>query len=298
MMSKHAFRWVSYGVVTAIVLGMNGFILLRLATPDVFGESALYFLPVGQGDAELITTEGASFLIDAGSDDKVVQALDALFPLDRHILDLIFISHGQKDHVGGLFTLVDRYSVGAIIYGGTRTELWDLFEMKAKEKNIPIVYVSEGDAVHYGDNNFSILWPSAQEYDSTQNAKANENNDISMVLKFSNGDLSALYTADISQQVEEKIKNISNIASTVLKVAHHGSKYSSSEAFLAAVSPLVGIIEVGKNSYGHPTQDVLDRLSARGIKILRTDQQGLIKITKNGKAVSIGVMPASFLPSF
>lgn len=242
-------------------------------------EAETYFLNVGQGDGELIRVDRANFLIDSGKDSSVVNNLDKIIPNYKKRIDIAFISHGQTDHAGGIFYLLKSYDVGYVVYNGDDTPLWQNLKKLLEEKNVPYVILYAGDRVIYGQNLFNILWPTVL----TREIGSNDN---SMVIKYDNKDYSALFTADISSKVESKII-ASDIGADVIKVPHHGSKYSSSRIFLDSVNPKIAVIEVGKNSYGHPTKEVLSRLKEVGSKILRTDLNGIVRIIFENNSLKI-----------
>ncbi|MFA6136011.1 MAG: MBL fold metallo-hydrolase [Candidatus Paceibacterota bacterium] len=239
-------------------------------------QSALYFLDVGQGDAQLAAFGRANFLIDTGKDFSVVENLERIIPFYKNKIDLVFISHPQVDHMGGIFHLVKKYDIGVVIFNGQENENWDDLKKVLNERGIEYMVFSKGDEVIYGKNKITALWP--EIYDKISKT---QENDISLVIKIDSGDFTSLFTGDITSKTEKIISDFSNV--DVLKVPHHGSKYSSSASFLDSVSPLVSIIEVGKNSYGHPTNEVLERLKNVGSQIFRTDLDGIVKVFyKNG----------------
>lgn len=239
----------------------------------------LYFLDVGQGDSEMVKLGGASFLIDTGENLKIVNNLEKISPFYKRRIDVVFLSHGQMDHAGGMFYLLNNFDVGLVVYNGDPTPLWDNLKKLLSDKNVPYIILSAGDKITYKDGSFEILWP------LKVNSKS-ETNDNSMVTMFREGNFSSLFTADISSKTEEKILSKS-IKADILKVPHHGSKYSSSQKFISAVDPQVAIIEVGKNSYGHPTKEALSRIIESGAKIFRTDLDGIIKIAVNNDVFKI-----------
>ena len=236
-------------------------------------ESELYFLDVGQGDAELVRTERAVYMIDGGKNDLAANALGDILPFLRRRIDVLFISHPQQDHLGGLFDVIRRYGVGAVVWNGERNELWSSFSAELAARGIPVFAVSAGDIVRQEKNVFRVVWPPAGSAPSDQN-------DQSLVLFFSNGATTALYAGDVTEKVERALGAVASSTIDVLKVAHHGSKYSSSMGFLETLRPLVAVIEVGKNSYGHPTQEVLARLADVGARTFRTDQSGTVRIVR------------------
>ncbi|MFA6354330.1 MAG: MBL fold metallo-hydrolase [Candidatus Paceibacterota bacterium] len=239
----------------------------------------LYFLNIGQGDSELIVLpQNVKIITDAGPDSKIVRELDKIISPSERYFDIALITHAQLDHFNGFNYLLKNYSVGTFITNGQTADLpeWKEFEKNAKEKNIPIITLISGDKIKSGKNFLSIISPTNELLQSS------ETNDSCMVIQLETENLSVLYTCDIDSTTEKYlVKNFSSaLNSVILKVPHHGSKYSSSNEFLDAVQPKIAIIEVGaKNSYGHPTEEALARLTSSTIKkIFRTDQDGTIKI--------------------
>ncbi len=245
--------------------------------------SAIHFLDVGQADAELITLDsGANILIDSGGTDGVIlNALAHIFPVGTKTIDLIFISHPETDHMGGIRSLIGTYHIGAVVYSGKdgTGETWKRTKEDLMSHHIPIVSLMKNDRIITGDSQFDILSP-----DDTL-LKKREINESSLVIKFSERGVRTLFTGDMGKVAETYMKNSPDVFADILKVAHHGSKYSSSDLFLNTVYPHIAVIEVGKNSYGHPTQDALLRLSNIGAEIFRTDINGTIslELLGNGK---------------
>ena len=145
-----------------------------------------------------------------------------------------------------------------------------------KQNKIPIVFARSGQKIEFSEAKLSIIWPGLdlKIHETLPDKKLN---DTSIVSSLEFKDFSALFTGDISANAERVLAGILPDID-LLKVAHHGSKYSSSEKFLATLHPEYAVIEVGKNSYGHPTPEALLRLSGVGAEILRTDVNGLVKV--------------------
>lgn len=254
------------------------------SAPGVDGSTSLYFLNIGQGDSELIELAGGvHVLIDGGPSGKaLLENLANVLPPTKKYIDLIVMTHPQVDHFGGFIDVLKNYDVGAFISSGRKAdvsaypELHDLLE----KNQVPYIQVKEGDSIKYGDVTLSVLSPSSQDLLS------GEFNDTAIVLLLETPEFKALYTGDIGDNIEKKLAEKYDIDVDVLKVAHHGSKFSSSVEFLKEVSPQFSIIEVGKNTYGHPTAEALKRLKEFGDKIFRTDKEGIIKIVmEDGKLV-------------
>lgn len=255
----------------------------------------IHFIDVGQGDSTLILTpQNKTILIDGGgsTSKEFDVGKSTLLPyiLDKGYtkIDYIFISHLDQDHVGGILYLLQEIKVKHIIIGKQFEETENLQKLKeiVKEKKISVIAVEEGDKVRIEKNlYFDILWPNTKE-----EIKENAINNNATVCKLNYKSFSMLFTGDIEKESEKvltaKYKETEALKSTVLKVAHHGSKTSSTEEFLKFVNPKIAIIGVGKNNlFGHPNDEVIERLKKLAICILRTDKDGEITITvnKNGK---------------
>lgn len=219
----------------------------------------MVFCDVGQGDASLIVLGSFQALIDTGpSEQKLFACLGKEMPFWDRQIDLVFISHPQVDHNGALKGLLSRYKVGKII-----------------EKAI------DNDVYRYKDLYFDVLLGGGL-------GDGNENED-SIVVFLQYFDFSALFTADIGEKTELALLTAGVLRKTsVLKVPHHGSKFSSSIAFLERLRPAVAVISVGaKNSYGHPNGDTLMRLDQVGAGIFRTDTMGSVEIKSDGKGLEV-----------
>lgn len=244
----------------------------------------LYFLDVGQGDAELVILPGGiKILIDGGPNNRILNQLSSILsPFERYF-DLVIISHPQTDHFTGLIDVLKRYQAGVFISNGqkgTAQSFKDL-EKIIQENKIRTVALSEGDKIRYQDNYFEILSPSKNLIFN------NDLNEAALVMKLNTQGTKTLFTGDVGALIENYLLQKYNLDIDILKVAHHGSKFSSAEKFLINTSPKIAIIEVGKNSYGHPTKEVLNKLVSVGAQIFRTDKDGMIKLIINNSQISI-----------
>ena len=246
----------------------------------------IFFIDVGQGDSTLIITpDKKTVLIDGGGSDSFDVGKKVLLPylLDRRILkiDYVLISHFDTDHATGVAQILGKIDVSSIILT-RQLEENDIYRhilSIAKEKKIKLIYVKEGDVLKIGGIKISIIHP---ENKLMINNPMNNN---SIVCKVEYNSFSMLLTGDIEMEAEELIlrKNI-NLKADVLKVAHHGSKTSTTGEFLKAINPKVALIGVGKNNnFGHPSNEVIQRLKENGTRIYRTDENGEISITVNKK---------------
>lgn len=244
----------------------------------------VYFLDVGQGDSELIVLPGnVKILIDGGPNNKILKELSSVLkPTDRYI-DLVILSHPELDHFSGLMDVLRRYQVGIFVSNGRRgnAPAFRDLERIIKENKIAAVALVENDKIKYLKNHFDILSPSKNLLESA------ELNDTTLVMKFENEEVKILFTGDIDKKIEDYLLKKYDLSADVLKVSHHGSKFSTGREFLMEAAPKISVIEVGKNSYGHPTAETLNGLASIGAQIFRTDKNGTIKLIINDQQISI-----------
>ena len=251
------------------------------SSPALGGSFTVQYLDVGQGDSELIQCDGHYMLIDGGTSkysDKIYATLKAQ---DITALDYIVNTHPHEDHVGGLS--------GALQFATVKTALSPVksydgegfkdFKKYLKKQGVSITVPSPGDTFTLGSASVTVLGPIEDSDDP---------NDLSIVLRVVYGDTSFLFVGDAQTSEENDIlASGRTVKSDVLKVGHHGSETSTGADFLAAVAPKYAVIEVGdSNSYNHPNQGTLDRLKAAGVTLFRTDLQGTITCTSDGKALT------------
>lgn len=239
--------------------------------------TSIVFLNVGQGDAILIQQGRTQILIDSGKDGRQLLAeLGRYVPFwDRHI-EIIIPTHPDADHIGGFAQIADAYSVGRVLWTGLEsdTDVFRKFQqtfqgMVPGERFQKMASGSKFTLPQGGT--IEVLYP---HQTFTGMAKDEDTNATSIVLRFQYGETSFLLTGDLPNE-ELVLPDV--VPVTVLKAAHHGSRYSTSDTFLSLTKPQEVVISVGKNSYGHPTKEVLTRIQNMGAKILRTDQEGSIE---------------------
>jgi len=247
----------------------------------------VYFLDVGQGDSELVVfPDGVTMMTDAGPTDAVLAALGKALPGKKYI-DLALITHPQADHFGGYSAILDHYGVGAFLCNGRDdpgVAAWNDLKNKIAAKHIPLVTLAGGDSIRYAGNEVDILSPDPEFRESA------ELNDTGLVEMIRTENFRALFTADIGFNIEDwLVANVKDLHADILKVPHHGSKYSSGDAFLRAVDPSVAAIEVGaKNVYGQPGAATLARFaSSTRAKVFRTDQNGTVEIYAQHDGLSV-----------
>ena len=231
----------------------------------------IHFLDVGQGDScFIITPNHKTILIDGGgsTSNSFDVGKDTVIPylLDRGYtkINYVFISHFDQDHVGGILPVLEELHIGQIFISpqAEKSENYETFLELVKQKNLKVQEVKAGDKIVIEDIIFQILWPIEKQIEE------NMLNNNAMVMKLQYKSFSMLFTGDIEEIAEKKILNLykdnaDKLNTTVLKVAHHGSKSSSTEEFLKVVNSKVAIIGVGENNmFGHPNNEVLERLQS------------------------------------
>lgn len=230
------------------------------------------FFDVGQGDAALIKTPGRHLiLIDGGFDETVAEKLSREMPFWSREIDLVVLSHPHTDHLGGLLHVLERYQVNHIIWYPYEVDSSDYQRWVEEIDGRSVFEAERGMRVLAGGSILEILHPEKDENYS-------DANDASVVAHVSHGRTSFLFTGDINSSVEKNL----NIQADVLKVAHHGSRTSSSLEFLETVNPQQAVISSGRgNSYNHPHPEIVERITNLGIRLLRTDRDKDIRIIAN-----------------
>ena len=242
------------------------------------------FLDVGQGDAVFIEApNGNQILIDGGPNKKVLSELSKVMPFYDRSIDALILTHPHQDHIGGLVEVFKRYDVGYIFdsgsfYGSGEYKEWAGLLENNKARHLA---VSRGMKIRLGENMLlEILLP-----DADVSCGKDDIHNCMIVSRLVHANNCFLLTGDMERNLEFKILN-DDIDCEVLKIGHHGSKTSTSDAFLAAVSPDFAIIQSGKdNRYGHPHDIILNKLQAAGVSVLRNDQRGVIKFYSDGQRI-------------
>lgn len=240
----------------------------------------IYFLDVGQGDSACVICDGHAMLIDGGSSSKSDKIYTFLKDHDIEYLDCIIATHDDVDHVGGLAGALNYATVGAAYCTVKEDEskAFDNFLKYLDKQGVEITIPDAWTCFDLGNATVTFIYPEAGAVNS---------DNTSICLRIEYGNTSFFFAGDCEFQDEEAIvKSLEagyDIRSDVIKIAHHGSKNSTSWDLLEAVRPSFAVISVGgSNSYGHPTETVLDRLEMAGIALLRTDIHGDIYLTSDG----------------
>jgi len=273
--------YILVGALAAVTLA----IWIAVFAEQRTGVLTVAVMDVGQGDAIYIQSPtGVEILVDGGPDSSVLRELPTLMqPFDRS-LDAVIETHPDADHIAGLVDIFMRYNVGAFIEPGVPKDTATFVALinEVEEKDTPHLIARRGMRLDLGRGAvLEVLYPDV-DVSTLSPSKAN---DGGVVMRLTYGEATMLLTGDISSKVETQLIKLDDSVLDIdlLKVGHHGSRTSTSDAFVKAVTPAAAIISVGgDNRYGHPTQDVLKTLSSNNVKTLRTDEEGTIVFTSNG----------------
>ncbi len=277
------FKW--YLLTTLLVI--NIFIWMAVSAENRGEFLTVAFLDVGQGDAIFIEApNGNQILLDGGSNKKVLSELSTVMPFYDRSIDMVISSHPDKDHVGGLPAVLKKFSVDNVMESGVwqNTAVYKEFENIVNKKKIPKILARRGMRILLDkDIYLEILFP---DRDTT----GWDMNDASIVARLVYKKQSFMLTGDSPKKMEKYVVSLDgkNLKSNVLKLGHHGSRTSTSEIFLGAVSPEYAIISAGKNNkYGHPHKETMDLIKKFKIPFLETSKEDNIIFKTDGENLYI-----------
>lgn len=250
----------------------------------------VHYINVGQGDSILIQQDGHNMLIDAGTNASENTVVNYLKSKGVTKLDYVIGTHPHEDHIGGLDKVIDNFAVDKVIMPKVThtTQTFKDVITSIQNKGLKITVPTVGDKYSLGVADFTILAPNNSSYSNLNN--------YSIVIKLKFGNRAFIFTGDAESLSEGEIlaKQL-DITGDVLKLGHHGSKTSTTQAFLNKVNPKYAVVSCGKNnSYKHPHQETLNKLKAKNIKVYRTDETGTITATSNGSSLSFNAKQGSY----
>lgn len=273
-------RALALGAFALVVLVL----LAALQLPQQSGALRAAFLDVGQGDAIFIESPtGVQVVIDGGPDASVVEELSGVMPWWDRTIDALIVTNPDQDHFAGFLDVLERYAVARVFESGTAKDsaTYRALERKIGEEGAQRIIPMRGDVIDLGAGaQLRILFPD-------RDVSGLDSNPGSLIMQLTYGSTTALLTGDTIESVEDFVVALdgSALESQILKLGHHGSRTSSGERLLDAVSPKVAVVSAGcDNSYGHPHKEVVDRLAARQVPYLWTCKEGTIKFTSDGKS--------------
>lgn len=247
---------------------------------------AVQYMSVGKADAMLIECNGKNMLIDSGNVDPSNTVVEYLKKRNIKDLDLVIATHPDKDHIGGMANVVYEFNINRFMMPEIPEKLipkssaYEGMVYALNAKGIIVENPTPGDRFEFGGAEGLILGPVKQYDDSTNNN--------SIVMRLAYGNDSFLFTGDAEKEEEADIISQGyDLKTTVLKLGHHGSKTSTSEAFLKAVAPQYAVISVGEDDNNLPKKIILDRLSENGVRFYRTDLNGTVVMTSNGTGITV-----------
>lgn len=254
---------------------------------DGFEKTDMVFVDVGQGDCLHIKAGGKNILIDGGGSFNYNVGKSTLKPylLKNGVtkIDMAIATHLHTDHYQGLKELSQTYRIKKL--GVYEANSVNENHLKKEFKTDEILYLAAGDVINMGRNvSVEVLSP-----DRGNPLDEKDENKNSLVLRVNVKGSSVLMTGDIDEKGEKTLIADTDIKADILKIAHHGSRYSSCEKFIAVAAPKIAVIQVGKNTYGHPSEEVIKRLEEHKITVLRNDEQGAVGIRVN-KAGDFGIV--------
>jgi competence protein ComEC len=298
-------------VTTAFVIAAHPFSAPR---PD--GRLRVDFIDVGQGDAALVTMpDGSTLLVDGGGrpdfrrprrDEGEVEEFE---PDSRGVgeaavaeylwwrglsrLDYVLATHADADHIDGLNDILRSFGARAALVGRTPPGDGEFarFSRTARDSGVPVYVVARGDRLRFGAVEVDVLWPPPAEAFAGEGGarRAASANDDSVVLRLRYGRRTFLLTGDIESRAERALLAAhDDLRSDALKVAHHGSRTSSTDAFVAAARPAAAVVSVARDSpYGHPHAEVIKRWRDAGAQVLTTAERGMVTVSTDGEDLKV-----------
>lgn len=261
---------------------IGGLIFIVVVVPVLVGELnrsdlEVIVFDVGQGDSIYIgTKDNFQVLIDGGPSSAVLEKLGQEMSFYDRTIELIILTHPDHDHLSGLLEVLKRYEVKNILWTGVikDTAEYEEWVRLIEREQANIIIAEAGQNINLDRPGLSLLV--LHPFESLEGKEVKDSNNTSVVVKLIFKDKSFLFTGDIPQKIENQLINVD---ADILKVAHHGSKGSSSAEFIQSVSPETVVISVGDNSYGHPAEEVLQLFEQFGIQVLITKELGDIKFS-------------------
>ena len=276
--------------ILALAASLVGTAIVLVHRPD--GRTRITVLDVGQGDGILVEGgRGGRLLVDGGPDpDRLLVALDErLPPWDRRI-DAVVLTHPHEDHVAGLALLLQRYRVGRVFEPGMRGPGpgYVAWSTRLAGGGTASGMLATGDRFALDDIGFRVLWPDPGTVPREPPDTGTAINNVSIVLLGEVGGRRFLLAGDIEEEIDPLLLRRGLPSVDVLKVAHHGSRTSSTGPFLDAVRPAVAVASAGaKNTYGHPAPATIERLTDHGARVLRTDRDGTVEISLDADRIAV-----------
>jgi len=254
------------------------------------GQLKVHIIDVGQGDAILVQFHSQNMLVDAGPDDSVVSYLNQQ---GIKKIDYLIATHPHADHIGGMAAVIRSFDIGKIYMPKVShtTKTFENTLQAVKSKGLKVSTAKSGVTIlNQNGTKANFIAPCSSSYDNLNNYSA--------VIKIQHGNTSFLLAGDAEAESEqEMLASGTNLKADVLKVGHHGSNSSTTPSFLKAISPKYAVISCGTgNQYGHPHKELLNKLSSAGIQTYRTDVNGTVIFTSDGKTLTVKTLGNAIQP--
>lgn len=285
-------RWIYQKTryILLAVFAVFGVVLLGLSVTSSAADvekTEVHFIDVGQGDATLIINGDHAMLIDAGDDTKGTAIQNYLQKRNIQKLDYLVLTHPDADHIGGAPVIITKFDIDTVFVSNYEKDnkTYRKLIQALDNKNLKGITPEVNAQYALGTAQITILAPN-KTYDNP--------NDASIALMVQNGENKFLFTGDAEEAAENDIlNNQTDLSADVYHAGHHGSATSTSEAFFAVVRPTYAVISCGENnSYGHPHAQTLNTFRKNGVKVFRTDEQGSIIATSDGKELTWNCSPS------
>lgn len=269
-------------MILRMSVGLEEQFYIEETEKDSFFE--VHFIDVGQADCSLIICDDETLLIDGGNVGDGSLVVSYLLSVGVTELDYVICTHAHEDHVGGLSGPLNKFTVTQAVFApetGADTKCYKDFLSAVEKQKLSVTVPETDSSFNLGSSTVTFIGPVTENYDDI--------NDTSIVTKITYEETSFLFTGDAERESEQDIlEKGTDISADVLKVGHHGSENSTTYPFLREIMPEIAVISVGEgNKYGHPTEESLSRLRDADVKVYRTDMQGHIKITSDGKNLTV-----------
>lgn len=277
--------------VTTVTTETETIVTVPAPEPSEYQELKVHFLDVGQGDSCFIELPNKeTMLIDAGESEYGDSIVTYIYGQGYDTLDYVVATHPHADHIGGMADVLNTFNIKNFYATSftTTTQTYERMLDAVENSGAEVHEVMAGSVIlDEPELLIEVVAPKTLSDDS---------NNSSVVIRLTYGENKFLFTGDAEKSEEDDIWT--NIKCDVLKVGHHGSATSSSANFLKKVDPTYAVISCGMgNKYGHPTDEVLERLNSRNIEVFRTDLQGTIVFTSDGKIISVDKQPSAYQTS-
>ncbi len=273
--------------LTFLLCLCNVFIWYAVVHEDRGGVMTVAFLDVGQGDAIFIEApNGNQVIMDGGPDRSVLRELSKVMPFYDHSIDMLVVTNPDTDHYAGFIDVLKNYEVSRVVEPGTESPsaTYIEFEKDVTHEGVTKALAQKGMKIMLDEDVYlEIIFPD-------QEVSAFSTNDGSIISRLVYKNVSYMLTGDTTQKMERHVLAVDagSLKSTVLKVAHHGSRTSSGENFVKAVSPRFAVISAGKNNrYSHPHKETLDTFLKLQIPVFGTYEKGMVVTRTDGESIEI-----------